>query len=98
MFDEAAINRISVDDDNELDGDCDKRRGVITIRPGLSHDAEAEVLLHEVLHAVTGSVGLDETLGADTDEKVVRAITPTLLDTLRRNPALRAYLFGETSG
>jgi len=50
-------------------------------------------LLHEVLHCVWRVAELPEK--KLKDEPVVSALTPTLLDTLQRNPHLRAFLFPE---
>ena len=72
----------------------------ITIKPGLHPDQEADTLLHELIHALTGSTGLTAS-GAvledsDTAEIVTAALAPALLDMLRRNPDLVTYLAGGT--
>ena len=62
----------------------------ITLDPDLPPVLLAEALLHEVLHCCWWTCGLpDEQL---THESGVRALSPILLDTLRRNPLLVAYL------
>ena len=65
-------------------------RGKVLLAEIDSPDYLAETLLHEVLHAVIFSCGLRD-LG-DDEERVVATMTPTLLDTLRRQPELVAYL------
>lgn len=55
-----------------------------------------ETLLHEILHAIWEVVGGYQ--GGKfkiSEEQIVRMISPTLLDTFRRNPDLVEYLFGE---
>lgn len=52
----------------------------------------ADSMLHEVAHAcldVADHASDDE---AEHDERVIRTLTPTLIDTLKRNPALVGYL------
>jgi hypothetical protein len=62
----------------------------IFIKPGMGRDATADTLLHECLHMIlqTSSAGLS----AADEETVVRAITPQLLDMLRKNPDIVVYL------
>lgn len=55
-------------------------------------DQLADTLLHEVLHAVWSAAGVHVGPVAKFEELVVASLTPTLLDTLRRNPDLVAYL------
>jgi hypothetical protein len=67
---------------------------VIRIDPDVADDVWRETLLHEILHACHMIAGID----ADTPtppEAVVAATSPTLLDTLRRDARLRAYLLGD---
>lgn len=52
----------------------------------------ADTLLHEVLHGILTQTGAVQ---GDEQEQVVTALSSPLLDTLRRNPALVAYLIGE---
>jgi hypothetical protein len=97
-FNEDAINRLSLDRQNDLIGHLERRSQTITIRPGLGVDLSAETLLHEVLHACFGMVGLsgiDERL---TEEDVIERLSPILLDTLRRNPHLVRFLLAQKSG
>lgn len=76
-----------------LDGHCDYAAQVITIEPNLGPDSMAEVLLHEVIHAVLEQASSG--LNADQQEAAAHALGNGLLDVLRRNPALTAYLVAE---
>jgi len=62
----------------------------LMVNPNMPPDQIADTLLHEMLHAIwyTVQAGLDE----DEQERVVGSIASTLLDTLRRNPSLVAFL------
>lgn len=54
-----------------------------------------EVILHEVMHALLTAAGLDQELDDDHTESVARRVTPFLLETLRANPDLVAYLVAD---
>lgn len=58
----------------------------ITVRTDCSPHQERDTVMHELLHAAGDIVG--QSLG----ETVVGAIAPVLLDVLRANPAVVAYL------
>lgn len=53
-------------------------------------DQTRDTLLHEILHALVGIVGMFDK--AKDEERVVAGLTPLLLDALRRNPKVVAYL------
>lgn len=55
-------------------------------------DTRRDTLLHEVLHAVAFTAGISAELGNTKEEEIIRRMSPLLLDTLRRNPALVAYI------
>jgi hypothetical protein len=57
-----------------------------------AHPALLDTMLHEVLHAITIMTGLREELGKELDEKVVNRISPVLLDAIRSNAQLVAWL------
>lgn len=61
----------------------------IGIKDSLDIDVEREVLMHEVLHACIEVSGLDD---EEAEERVIRALAPTLVDVLQRNPKLVRYL------
>lgn len=52
-----------------------------------------DTVFHEVLHAVIndGPAGLDH----ETEEQLIRAVTPALLGVLRNNPQLLEFLLEE---
>ena len=64
-------------------------QGKILLSEEPSPDYTADTLLHEVLHALMHACGLN--LG-DQEEDACLALSPILLDTLRRQPDLLAYL------
>lgn len=92
--DEPSMNRAIVEEKQGLFGRADHKTLRIVIHPDMAADMLAETLLHELVHAVFASVGLDLRL-SETEEDVVRSFAPLLLDTLRRNPQLVAYLTAE---
>jgi hypothetical protein len=53
---------------------------------GQGHHQERDTLLHEILHVASNVVG------QDLKERQILALAPVLLDVLRRNPELVAYL------
>lgn len=64
----------------------------IAIRRDLVGDAEAETMLHEVLHAIghqSGCLPQDD----DEEERIVKGLSSQLYLTLRQNPALLEYLY-----
>jgi hypothetical protein len=64
----------------------------IVLRPDQGASSFRDTLLHECLHAVTDTIGLHDEIGADEDEKLVRRLTPAVLDFIRDNPKLIEYL------
>lgn len=60
----------------------------ILVDPDLASTEERETVLHEVLHAL---FSLTRMSGEDEEETISR-LSPVLLDLLRRNPRLIAYL------
>ena len=77
-------------------GECEVDKLRIHVQVGQPPDSERDTLLHELLHACIAHSGLDRRLADDVEEDVVRSLSPILLDTLRRNKNLIAYLTGET--
>jgi hypothetical protein len=72
-------------------GAIDHRDLSIVLAPDQAEGQLRDTLLHEVLHGVMAITGG----GVDDEEELVLRITPTLLDTLRRNPELVTYLMDE---
>lgn len=67
---------------------------LIRLRSTQGPDQLRDSLLHEVMHAALFNTNLIEMAGygVDTEEAIVRAVTPILLDLLERNPGLVDYL------
>lgn len=63
--------------------------GQIRLQPGLTPSRQREVLFHEVLHAAYEAAKLPASC---IEERAVTALAPILLEVLRRNPTLVAYL------
>lgn len=94
MADRAEINQARVTAQSRYRiGECDIHELVIKLDPDLPPDQLAVTLLHEVLHGIW-YVGAN-LAGKVTQEDAIDALTPTLLDTLRRNPALVSAILTE---
>jgi hypothetical protein len=61
----------------------------ILLDPAADNQRLRETLLHEIIHGCNDVAG---TGGLTDEERFTTALAPTLLDTLRRNPALVSYL------
>lgn len=91
----AAITKARAREGPTVVGHHDANALVLTVDPDLPHSQQADTVLHEVMHAVLYSVDVDRVLvnhEAGLDEHLICAVTPILLDTLRRNPDLVAFL------
>jgi hypothetical protein len=66
----------------------------ITIRtqPAVSHDAERDTLLHEVLHMVFAHTAIAERLTEVECEDLIGRLSPAILSVMRENPAFVEYL------
>ena len=80
-------------------GAADVVRGRIKYRAAgadSSPDEEADTVLHELIHVMISAAGIDHAFkNHDQQETAVDQLAPVLLDTLRRNPLLVAYLVEE---
>jgi hypothetical protein len=76
--------------DGSASGGTDSESATIAIDPGKSEGYNRTVLIHEILHACLQTADIN--LSDKVEENVVRALTPTLLSTLRDNPRLVGYL------
>lgn len=88
----AHINRVSREEGEPLHGIY--RGGEILISPDTA-EVERETLLHEVLHALIDQTALSSDggpLSGDSEEQVVRTLSPLLFHTLRTNPTLTRWL------
>lgn len=80
---------------HEAHGLCQAEWERITLSPNQGPATMRESLLHEVLHACFHDAApFGALIGDAKEEKVCAHVAPRLLDTLRRNPALVAYLTG----
>ena len=89
---QADIDAESVEQGAELHGMTNTTAMRITLNPKNSPDRQRDTLMHESLHAILDLAGLNQDLGQEMEERVVNRLAPVLLDALRRNPRLVAYL------
>lgn len=68
----------------------------IYVDPELNEDMRAEVLLHEILHAICEATGIGTTFEEKEEEQFVATVSPLLLDTLRRNEEISEYLLNRS--
>lgn len=86
------MNEVCRKEGRDLLGHVNHWSLTISIEPTLAADQKAETVLHEALHAAVTVAGLGDEWGVDKEEAVVNRLSPVLLDVLRRNPKLIAYL------
>jgi hypothetical protein len=94
VCDAAAMAAECRDAGEDLVGRCSHRTLTIHIEPDQARSQMRDTLLHEVLHAVANMTALDGEWGAEREEEVILRLAPALLDVLRRNPRLVAFLTG----
>lgn len=68
---------------------------VIYLDPESGPQRERDNVVHELLHALMDYSGLDKSLGPDDEEEVALRLAPVLLDLLRANQSLVAFLTAE---
>jgi len=96
--DRAEINRFRVENgDAHMVGQARLHEQVIAIDPALVLDQRRDTLLHEIRHVVDMVTGVYSGERETAEQNITRS-TSTLLDTLRRNPALVACLVAEDEG
>lgn len=88
----AAIAAAAKERGEELEGCLQAHKLLLLVSPDMPEERQAEAMLHELLHAICDATGLTVPLGHKAEERVVAAMSPALLDMLRRNPKLVAYL------
>lgn len=78
-------------DNSRAYGMCDKGTHTILIQEGMRPQKEAEVLLHEVFHAIydVSGLGLMDNM---PEEPIVNMLGYHMLQVIRDNPNLMAYL------
>jgi hypothetical protein len=96
-LDQAGVDRKGAAAGERYIGHTDLEAQSIVIAPGLAPDVEAETVLHETLHCCLDASGAVTEWGPDKIELLISRLAPVLLDTLRRNPKLSAYLLEESS-
>lgn len=75
---------------NGANGYCDMDGLKLAVQPRLRKTKAQEVLLHEIVHALTHPTLCGS--GKFTDEEFVTGVTPLLLQVLKENPGLLSYL------
>lgn len=75
-------------------GNTNTRTQRILLADDQSPGALRDTVLHEVLHCVVDLAGFSQEW-EDKEEGIVNRLTPVLLQVLRGNPKLVAYLVGE---
>ena len=75
-------------------GLCQPQQGRILLEGGLGRRARAETLLHEILHAIVHSWGIEGILG-DSEEQIVSLISLGMASVIRQNPALVVWFSKE---
>ena len=75
------------------DGCCLSRHQLLLVlsRESVSDQYYGEVLVHELLHAMWATAGLEEVAQKD-EETVVSLLAPVLLDLIVKNPKLIKYV------
>jgi hypothetical protein len=74
-----------------LSGGAWHEQALILVNAGDHPQVQRVTLLHEIMHAVAAQAGYNG-LGKFSEERWISAVSPLLLDTLTRNPAVVAYL------
>jgi hypothetical protein len=88
FFDAEEILRKSVDRGEDLYGLTEHHLQEINVFPEMADDVKAETTFHEVFHCCFFAAGLGSRVSDEEEENIISAISPILLDTLRRNPDL----------
>ena len=83
--------------EDDVWGFTDEARSLICILPDASPQQQANTLIHEVLHVIFMSQGMEPLLKAlrvreGIEEYIISLVTPTLHAVLVDNPAVIAYI------
>lgn len=84
------VYRVKLNEDLEDMGLCNSEKLVIEINPNYPHQVQRETLLHECLHALFHDSFVVET---KDEEKIVRTISPKIMQVILDNPELKSFLF-----
>lgn len=90
--DELERLRLEHAEQKSLAGHTDHNHLYILIDATIAPAQVRDTVLHETLHTLAFLSGLGFEWGTQREEEIVRRLSPLLLDVLRRNPALVAYL------
>lgn len=90
--DELARRRAEGAEKSLLNGHTDCEQLTIIVDPAIAPAMLRDTVLHETLHAIADVTGLGHEWGVEKEETIIRRLSPVLLDVIRRNPALVAYL------
>lgn len=93
--DRNALNAAGIAMSSDLLGHSDHKTLAITLADDLAPSAKRDTLLHEVLHAAFDQTSIAHDIGDKEEERLILRLSPVLLDVLRRNPELVAYLVDE---
>lgn len=92
-WDRAQMDHARVEEgETDLNGRVRYRTAEVWVDPDMAPSYQRVVLLHEVLHAILELSGAVDYSMATTDDDVLRRIDAGLVDLLRRNPLLAAWL------
>lgn len=80
--------------DEDSRGDSRPDQLTIRIDTDRPHSAVAETLLHKALHCAWNHTALGLDLEED-EERIVTALSPLVIELLRRNPDVVAYLLAD---
>lgn len=67
-------------------GECDLEAQHIKVKDGMKHEQESSTLLHEAIHAIS------DTLGLNLNERQVQGLETGLYDLNNSNPRFFSYL------
>ncbi len=98
VVDRAAVDRVSVEGGERVVGACDTTRLTIVVDPDIAPSQVAETVVHEILHGAMSLIGAGEDVTTDVEERIVLRLAPVLLQIVRSNPHLVAYLTANFSG
>lgn len=79
--------------DNDAAGITDHGSLTVAVNPGKAEDYNRLTLLHEILHVCARTADLR--LSYEQEEQFVAGVTSPLLDFLRQNPEVLAYIIAE---
>lgn len=84
------IYKVQVNADLESIGETNTDRLLIEINPNFPLQILRETLLHECLHAILNDTFVVE---SKDEEKIVRVVSPGIMQIIMDNPELKAFLF-----